>query len=112
MFNRPNCGSPPLRAVGASSGDQAGPDGGADHANVDAVEFAARWAADQPGWIPRVLAGHRERPEGSGNCGACTGCRSVKWPCVLWFIATWGKALQKQAQAEQQRADRPAGAAA
>lgn len=76
------------------------------------LECAATWAVDQPGWIPRVLRGHVERPKGSGVCAACSGYRSVRWPCVLRAIADRGQLLRKQMRTKQQGAAESSGVAA
>lgn len=48
------------------------------------VEVAARFLADQPGAVDRVLAEHRNASDGH-----CLGCRAkpVRWPCFIVTIA-------------------------
>lgn len=71
-----------------------------DHDEPDVLEGVARWALNQPGWIERVLAGHKESFKGSGACGTCSGHHSVNWPCVLRSIAEIAQALFEQAEDE------------
>ncbi len=51
----------------------------------DPIEAAARFVAEEPGWIDRALAQHIRR--NSGDCAACGDYRPVQWPCVLVHIA-------------------------
>ena len=54
------------------------------------IEAAARFAAEQLGWIERVRGQHTGR--GDGSCAGCGSYRFVRWPCVLIDIA--GRAEQ------------------
>jgi hypothetical protein len=58
------------------------------HQSEGSLEAAARFAAAEPGWMDRVFAAHVR-----GEDGRCAGCAtqagpSVRWPCVMVYIAT------------------------
>ena len=64
------------------------------------IEAAARFAAEQSGWIDRVRGEHTRRPDGS--CAGCGSYRLVRWPCVLIDIAGLAERIPNR------RAPRPA----
>ena len=47
------------------------------------IDAAARFLADQPGGVERILAAHRRRED--GRCVTCT--RADHWPCTMVAIA-------------------------
>jgi len=73
----------------------------------ETLAAAARFGAEQPGWVDRVIDRHTQRADGS--CAGCGCYRPVSWPCVLLHIAR--RAAQIQAARAQRgvRSESPAG---
>lgn len=74
---------------------------------TDPLLAAARFGADEPGWIGRVVDRHTRRTNGS--CAGCGSYRAVAWPCAMVHIARLAKEIQAKrvstALLDQQRSD-------
>ncbi len=62
-----------------------------------AIETAAWFVADQPGWIERTLA--RCVPNAHGDCAGCGSYRPVRWPCTqVWIAHTAQRLIRERAK--------------
>ena len=74
----------------------------------DPVASAAQFAAEQAGWVERVLDRHTQRPD--GTCAGCGSYRLVSWPCVLVDIANRAEQILSVAAPRPAGPERPTGA--
>jgi hypothetical protein len=73
----------------------------------DPLASAARFAAEQAGWVERVFDRHIQRPDGS--CAGCGSYRLVSWPCVLVDIANRANQILSAADQCSAEPKRPTG---